>query len=329
MKRIEKHAKGTGGFFSCSYLVQSDRGPRAFLKALDFTKALQAPDPALAFQGMTEAYNFERELLLKCNQRHMDRVVKAITDGLVRIDGAPAGGVVQYLIFELADHDVRAELALLPDLELAWVLRVLHHIATGLHQLHSADIAHQDLKPSNVLVFRREKVSKVADLGSASYRGHDGPKDHIPFPGDYSYGPPELLYRHVDPDWNKRRLGCDAYLLGSMVVFFFTELSATSVLMSEMHADHHWLNWRGSFDEVLPYIRDAFSRVLATFAESISNTTLRSELTQVVEQLCEPHPRYRGHPANIRGLGSQFSLERYVSKFDLLATRAELRMFKD
>jgi eukaryotic-like serine/threonine-protein kinase len=184
-----------------------------------------SPDPARALEAMTQAYNFERDLMAKCGEKHMDRVVRAIASGTLRIEGAPAGGVVEYLlILELADYDVRAHLARLGEIELAWILRSLHHIATGLKQLHSAGIAHQDLKPSNVLIFNQD-TSKVADLGRASYLGHTAPHDELSWAGDISYAPPELLYGYVHTDWRTKRFGGDLYLLGSMVVFFFTGLS--------------------------------------------------------------------------------------------------------
>jgi Protein kinase domain len=169
LDRIEMSPTATGGRFSVCYLAESETGQKAFLKALDFSEALDAPDPARALQAMTEAYNFERDLLAKCGDRNMDRVVRAIDDGSIRIDGAPAGGVVQYLILELADRDVRLHLAFAGQVDLAWKLRSLHHIATGLMQLHSAGIAHQDVKPSNVLVFE-QKTSKVGGFGTRCLR---------------------------------------------------------------------------------------------------------------------------------------------------------------
>ena len=52
-----------------------------------------------------------------------------------------------YIILELADGDVRHRLRKV-DRQTAWALRALHHTATGLMQLHSQRIAHQDLRPS-------------------------------------------------------------------------------------------------------------------------------------------------------------------------------------
>ncbi len=319
---------GTGGNFSVGYIVQNEDGREAFLKALDYSSALRAPDPARALEALTKAFNFERDVLSKC--RGLDRVVTALADGSVHVSGA-AEGVVQYLIFELAAGDVRAKATISKSFDLAWALRSTHHVATGIRQLHSREIAHQDLKPSNVLVFP-DNVSKVSDLGRAAYKGHIPPHDVFTYAGDPTYAPPELRYGYTDPDWNKRRLGCDAYLLGSMVVFFFTGVGMTSLIEAELQPGHSWRVWGGTYQEVLPYVRTAFTNVVIKFENEIisqyDNSVLRDDLSEVVKQLCEPDPNLRGDPKNILIQANQFSLERYLSKFDYLARRAEMGLFK-
>lgn len=310
----------TGGYFSQAYIVETSSGRPAFLKALDYEWALEADDPARALQALTEGFNFERDLLVRCNG--FDRVVRAITDGKVLISGQ----VVQYLILELAKGDVRSQVDLSKRFDLAFTLRALHHVATGLSQLHGAGIAHQDLKPSNVLVFDN-KISKVADLGRASSKGYVPPHEDLDVPGDQTYAPPELLYHSIDSDWSRRRLGCDAYLLGSMVVFFFSGLGMTVRLRRELHDAHAWQNWTGTYVEVLPYVRDAFARVVESFEAEIP-IEVRGDMLDVVRELCEPDPALRGHPLNRARSGNQYSLERYISKFNLLATRAESGLLK-
>lgn len=312
----------TGGNFSEGYVVQGPNGQKAFLKALDYSRAMEAPDPALALKPLIDSFIFERDLLAKCRARGLDRIVTAIGDGTVSV----AGQRVQYLIFELADGDLRALASASKRFELAWMLRALHHVATGLLQLHGEEIAHQDVKPSNVLVFGGVE-SKLADLGRAAYKGHFAPHEDREIAGDPTYAPPELLYRYVDPNWNPRRLGCDAYLLGSMVVFFFTGASVTPLLRKELHDAHAWGkgNWSGTYEEVLPYVRDGFGRVLETFKQTV-DPEVRAELVTTVSELCEPDPRLRGHPLNRVGKGNQYSVERYVSQFNLLARKAELRL---
>lgn len=318
---------GTGGNFSVGYIVEKD-GKRAFLKALDFSRALRADDPSRALQALTESFNFERDVLNKCKQ--MDRVVTAIADGSYKVSDK-ADGVVQYLIFELAKGDARSQFDLSKRFDLTWALRALHHVATGLWQLHRKDIAHQDVKPSNVLIFDGT-ISKVADLGRAAHKGVIPPHEALVVPGDPTYAPPELLYGFIDPDWNKRRIACDLFLLGSMVVFFFAGAGITAQLLPHLHEAHTWKQWKGSYHDVLPYVRTAFEQVLSDFhstlAADFQNQILTDKLVGIVKQLSDPDPSLRGHPKNLMGSGDQYSLERFVAEFDLLATRAELRFFK-
>jgi serine/threonine protein kinase len=321
---VDKELEGlseTGGNFSYTYQVKHEDNRTAFLKALDYSRALRAEDPPMALQALTAAYLFERNVLQTCRSRRMDRVVQSIDSGHVVVDPTDLGRV-DYLILEMADHDVRSFLKTSSSIELAWILRSLHHIATGIHQLHSANIAHQDVKPSNILVFGT-KVSKVADLGCASLKGAACPRDDKDFAGDPAYAPPELLYGFRDPDWNARRFGCDAYHLGSMVVFMFSGLSATSLLLSKMSHEHHPRSWNGTYREVLPYLTDAYGLALDAFAASVPLEPFRSELRELVGFLCEPDISLRGHPRNRTGFSAQFSLERVLSKLDLLARKAE------
>jgi serine/threonine protein kinase len=321
LSRIVPLSSATGGTFSEGYLVRGPNNEQAFLKALDYSGALKSPDPARALQALTETYNFERDLLHRCRAHGMDRIVVAIDDGTIRINGAPDGGVVQYLVFELADGDVRSQADTSQRFERAFSLRALHHVATGMVQLHSDGIAHQDVKPSNVLVFRK-KESKIADLGRAVRNGAAPPHSTQIVAGDPVYAPPELLYREVDPDWNRRRLGCDAYLLGSMVVFFFTGQGMTALLARDLHPSHGWLAWGGTYRDVLPHVRDAFGRVVNNL-KLILHPDDRDRIVSIVRELCEPDPRLRGHPKDRNTPALQYSLRRYIARFDWLARRAE------
>jgi eukaryotic-like serine/threonine-protein kinase len=321
LSRIERAPHGTGGAFSCCYRVVHEKGRQGFLKALDFADALQEPDPARFLQLLTEAFNFERDVLDLCRGNGMDRGVSSITDGKITISGAPAGGVVQYLIFELADGDIRNHLGSNKQCGVTWKLRSLHHIATGLLQLHGKGVAHQDIKPSNVLVFN-EALSKVGDLGRAARKGFAPPHEPLPCAGDLSYGPPERLYGFEDGEWTSRRIGCDCYLLGSLVVFLFCGVSMTHLLFDYLPDEHHWETWDGTFGEVLPYLRQGFDEAIEDFGSVIVNKRLRDLLVPLVRELCDPDPRLRGDKINRARGGNPFSLERYVTRLDLMARRA-------
>jgi serine/threonine protein kinase len=312
----------TGGYFSFGYWAEAPNGRKGFLKALDYSAALDSADPARTLESLTAAYNFERAVLDQCRARRLDRVVTAISDGMYNVPNAGPLSRVQYIIFERADGNVRAQANTTKRFDFAWSLRSLHHVATGLFQLHGQGIAHQDLKPSNVLTFG-EHGSKIADLGRASARQTAAPHEAAIVAGDRSYAPPELLYRHVDPDWNKRRLGGDAYLLGSMIAFFLTGTGMTANLVGKLDDSHHPNRWAGSYADVLPYLRNAFSFVQAEIRSRVP-IEFRDDLCGIVVQLCEPDPLLRGHPRNRVHSSTQFSLERYISSLDLLARKAEV-----
>lgn len=314
----------TGGNFSEGYLVEGPDGIKGFLKALDYSRAFKAPDVSRAMEAMTTAYNFERDLLTKCREQRLSKIVIAIASGKVEIPGAAAGGIVEYLIFELAEGDIRKRMDANARFDLAFALRSLHHVASGLRQLHNVGIAHQDLKPSNVLVFG-DDLRKLADLGRAAYRGHSAPHEDYVIPGDPAYAPPELLYDYVSSEWPVRRFGCDAYLLGSMMLFLVTGMSASGLLVSNLHEDYRPFRWAGTFEEVLPYLREAFGQLLESFEAAVP-TDFQTDLSEVARQLCDPDPRLRGHPRDRAGRGNPFSLERYVTRFDVLASRAEFQM---
>jgi len=319
-EKIPQSMSATGGCFSHGYLVEDASGRRAFLKALDFSKAFTGKDPTRLLEAMTTAYNFEVDLLKHCRDKRLEHVVHAIHEGHIQIDPSPLGNV-PYIIFEYAEKDSRRMRELMAALDYAMIFRTLHNVANGLMQLHKHGIAHQDLKPSNILVFSK-KLSKIGDLGRASHKGHTSPWEGLRIPGDSTYAPPELLYGHIDPDWTRRRLGSDLYMLGSLFIFFLTGLSMTALLKAELDESHNWGNWRGTYDEVLPYIQNAFSKILERFGREISGN-YKDSMLRVVRELCNPKPELRGHPKSFTGMQNQYSLERYVTELDVLAKKVE------
>ena len=315
---------GSGGNFSVSYIVRSKAGHKAFLKAIDFQRALESSDPALTLKAMTDAYIFERNLLEKCKTKRLSRIVRVLDSGILPTANGNSSGVVQYLIFELAEGDIRSYKYFNEILDTALALRALHQVAVALQQLHSVDIVHQDLKPSNVLYYDDTNF-KLADLGRAYCREVESPHDNDPIAGDYSYAPPELLYNQVSPEWIVRRLGCDMYLLGSLVVFFVTGCSITHLLFARLESRFHYQEWGSSYSEVLPYLNHVFAQIISDLQKYI-RTDYANEIADIVKQLCHPNPKQRGHPKNVVSSANQYSLERYISILNMLAKRAELSL---
>lgn len=323
IKELPLPATATGGFFSTGYLVRRADGTEGFLKALDYSDAFTRPpaEIALELQRITESINFERALLKTCGDRHLDRIVRAVSTGTTRLAGGAPNDIVEYLVFELAIADARRQMDCVHRIELAWIFRTLHHIATGLRQLHGEGIAHQDVKPSNVLVFTELEGRKLADLGRAWCPTHKPPHNDYMVAGDKTYAPPELLYGFVPTEERARRFGCDVYHIGSMVVYFFTRFGATSLLISELHPDFRPGHWAGTYQQLLPYLQDAFAKVLMRLRPTIDRK-FQDEVVTIVQELCSPDPTYRGHPKDRSRFGNSYSLERYVTQFDRLATQA-------
>jgi len=318
---------GTGGSFSAHYRVTSADGKEAFLKALD-VKALFASSTKNFIDTMKEhsiMYAFERDMLEKC--RDMKRVVTSLATGEAAVPNSQYGAV-PYFIFDLAAGDVRSHLdGVAAHDEISWKLRSLHHIAIALGQLHREFIAHQDVKPSNIIIFGKAE-SKIGDLGRVSERGIQCPFDDRPSAGDATYAPPEVYYGYQPAEWNVRRFGVDVYLLGSMVVFFFTQLTMNTLLYQSLDRQFSPFAWRGGYVSALPYLQDAFSRALDEFQAQIPNRELASSLRSVVSEMCNPDAHLRGNARARRRGESPLSMEIYISKFNLLARHAELRMYR-
>lgn len=325
LKMIERSKNATGGRLSVSYLIKNDDGTQAFLKAMDYHEAFKHDDPARHIKPLVDIYNFERDILELCNVNKLSKVVNLLGHGSIRTDEDDPFTVVQYIIFELADGDIRKHIEDWADIDLVWTLRMLHNVAIGMKQLHSRKIAHQDLKPSNVIHFEDGK-SKVTDLGRASCKDMASPADNLDVAGDKYYAAPEHLYKHIDPAWENRRFGGDLYHFGSLIVFMFTGANMSSLMFSKLDDIYHWLEWGGEYNEVLPYLQDAFSNSLTEIEEVLDDEAkgIKNEIITIISQLCNPDPIERGHPKDKLSQGCQYSLERFSNILDRLAKEAEI-----
>jgi serine/threonine protein kinase len=329
VKKTAKAAGESGGNFSTGYTVESPQGELYFLKAIDFDAAMRSPDPARALQVLTEAFNLERDIL-EISKR-LSHVVTVVADGTQQVTppgppGTPAQ-TVQYLILELAEESLRHMAATSRRLPMPRALAALHNVANGLRQLNQKQVAHQDMKPSNALRFSGQQF-KVCDVGRASLKGRPAPHDGLNVAGDPTYAPPELLYGQVHPEFVVRRLGCDAYLLGSLAAFLIVGLPMTALIVDELDPTARPAVWAGTYAAVLPQVRAAYARALDRVAAEIpTDAPYREELLLCIRQLCDPDPAVRGHPttrATLANVGNVYDLERYVSIFDRLALEAKM-----
>jgi len=330
-EKIDNSKNTSGGNFSICYKVR--RGKEiAFLKALDISRALRMKDSLKWLQFLTTAHNYEVELLEVCSGRSMDKVVSVLDSGeILPEENNPLGLPVHYLIFELADQTIREHvLGISLDIDNACLMRSLHNVAVGISQLHSAGIAHQDLKPSNVLLFDTAGNSKIADLGRAESVQKQSLYFNENIAGDPTYAPPELLYKDLSSDWDVRRKATDLYHLGSLVCFYYTKDPMTTLLKTFLPTAYNWTNWSGNYEIVLPYLKDAFAETLAYLDECLrtifSDAKTCTEIREIVGYLCDPDPLRRGHPDNRMLPSTRYSMIRFVTIFDRLARAFESKL---
>lgn len=332
-RKVERTPDQSGSTFSVGYIVEKDE-EECFLKAFDFAGFLSIASPSVGgdeinvvdvMNDMTTAFIYERDLSKHCEEKYVTKVAVVRESGQVFVEGN-AIPVVPYLIFDLASGDVRKQLKFSSDLDNSWRLKSLHDVAVGLRQLHNIEVSHQDLKPSNVLVYSFE--SKIGDLGRSMCRDIDGPYNKKIFTGDWTYAPPEMMYRYYEKDWNKRVFATDCYLLGSLITFYFSGISMTALLRKHLPNEFSWEVWRGDFKDLVPYLENAFSNALEEFEKNIDKDYLRAELKTLVEYLCQPFPDQRGHKKNLNTQNNQYSLERFITQLDLLKRKSEIELKK-
>jgi serine/threonine protein kinase len=334
-EKIVTPSGGSVGNFSICYKVR--RGSEeAFLKALDISRAFKMDNVTKALQTLSAAHNYEVGLLQACRNRKMDKVVSILGHGKITPEqGNPGGLPVPYIIFEHAPKTAREHiLEAAQNFDNASLMRALHSVAVAISQLHGGGIAHQDIKSVNVLVFDNSGNSKLTDLGRAeSIEKQSAYYDEV-VAGDPAYAPPELLYNDVSSQWDVRRKATDLYQLGSLVTFFFTKDSMTSLLKTFLPSPYIWTNFSNhspvNYQIVLPYLKTAFEETINYLEECLGNVfsekQIIEELTNAVRYLSDPDPTRRGHPENRMLASTKYSMERFITLFDRLAHHFESKL---
>lgn len=335
---IGQQKGNTPGAFSVGYHVTNGDGVRAFMKVSALSLFQTSDDILGNITRTANAHSFERSILEHCNGNSMDRVVTALDfgDDQIEIDGKV--DFIFFLIFEMADGDMRKHVTKDGEMDLLWGVTTLHNMFVATSQLHSGYIAHNDIKPANALIFNKD-VQKIADLGRATSEAFPAPHDILNCAGDLRFAPPEQLYpsAHNHPDLNRvqKRMVGDLYNLGSLLHYLITARMITPDVISTMRPEHRPRTELGgsqdSYQTALPYWREALAGQLERLPQTAitrfgPGTERESQmLVEMIVQLCEPDPMLRGNPKNRQYRENPFGLNRYISSLDNVKRRLAVK----
>ncbi|MCF2922806.1 MULTISPECIES: protein kinase [unclassified Pseudoalteromonas] len=314
---------GTGGNFCTRYTAISPEGKIGFLKAMDLSKV--ASKSLTEMNKTISEYLFEQNILDHCKDRKLTRVVTPLDSGEISSPVSfPPLNRVFYIIFELAEGDLRSQF-INSDIE-SWknVFKSLHHVAVGIKQLHQIGIAHQDIKPSNVLCFENEQ-SKISDLGRVTDAKGESPFSALSFTGDRSYAPIEVHYRIPITDFIDRRLS-DVHMFGSLIYHVISKAQITPVLIEESRLLMPHID-RATYEEALPFIKSAFATIINRFREdcaTLFGKEIASDLAEMVNELCYPDHLIRGNGKYAHKV-MRLSMEKYISKMAGVLRKCQIK----
>jgi serine/threonine protein kinase len=316
LEQLSRSADDTGQTRSVCYRAVSTEGHAAFVKAFDFHRDADTKK----LQRNVSEFNHEQELHEYCLR--LDRVTQIYDHGLVPVDGYS----VHFLVCEYADRSFRSYHPPGDETVPASArLYGLKKIALALMQLHDSGVAHQDLKPSNAVHFDDDRI-KITDLGSASCDHLSAPHDADALVGQPTYAPYELLYRSPQDAWERqrRRFGCDAFLLGNLIFTVFTGGSLSMLLLHAIPPPMQPNQFDGTYDDVMPLLITEHFALTENILRVFVPEVVLAPISELVMSLCHPDPRQRGLGRGFDRGERHLDLRRCIGTLNTLATKAEL-----
>jgi len=312
----------SGGTFCARYLARGPSGEDGFLKAMDLSRALSGG--LTNVRDLIEQYLFERETLFSCRDRKMSRIVTPLDAGEITVASQPPPlNTVYYVVFEKADGDLRQQHLDAQDPSWLAAFRALHHVCVGTAQLHAAGIAHQDIKPSNILNFPGD-VSKIADLGRVTDLSGKSPFGNSSFTGDFSYAPFEHWFGYRNRDFYDRYLS-DMFMVGSLLHQVITQVSFSHAVETEAKLIAPPLAGM-TYADALPYLTTASATILdrlQSHCDQELGARVARKVVEIVREMCNPIIDQRGNTKSTDRL-HRLSMHRYVGKFATLVQLAKV-----
>jgi len=320
-KLISK-SSGSGGNFCTRYTAMDQDGKIGFLKAMDLSKV--AAKPLEDIVKTISEYLFEQNILEHCKEQKLTKVVTPLDSGeLLSPKEFPPLNRVFYIIFELAEGDLRAQFINQGIDSWKRLFKSLHHVAIGIRQLHKVGIAHQDIKPSNILCFSNDE-SKISDLGRVTDANGESPFSFDQFTGDRSYAPIEVKFGIGPAEFIDRRLS-DLHMYGSLIFHVISGAQITPIIIEETRLimPHSGTT---SYEDTLPFLKSAFATVMNRFREDCQKRfgeKIAEELTGMVNELCFPDHKLRGN-LKYKNKVQRLSMEKYISKMAAIMRLAHI-----
>lgn len=330
LHKIEPKSTRQKGKYSVCYLVEKD-GQQRFMKVMDINEHIRHLEPgetrADVFKRVLTQYTYERDVCNLCKGKHLSNVTVVIDAGEESLNDE-VYVPMYYLIFEMADGDVIDAMQDSAKLDFAWRLRSLHSVAVGLQQLHTAGITHEDIKPSNILTFDKNKITKVGDLGCSTCDTIRSPFEDNPFPGDHNYAPPERAYHYHISDLRLSKKLTDCYLLASLITFYITGMSLNALMMQFIPDSFKPDLYSGSFEDLKYYLDYAFSKSLERIKEDIPFKELEDQLIGIIRQLGDPDPNNRCKQVETQKQSPRSEIEKTISSLNYACNQAEAIIYK-
>jgi len=310
----------SGSNFGVGYVALDEKEKvERFVKVVDYRAQLADISQLTA---MLQLAKFEVDMHKYCLR--MSKVVKMVDHGQLFFR-TPEG--VEYsflvLILERGVGDIKGHVDFLPNQSPYWKLWVLRDIGLALTQIERGSLAHNDVKPSNVIRFASDGTKhniKLGDVGRVVTRTGTGPYDGHEWAGDYRYRPIENLYGWSEPDFQDRHTAADAYMLGTLMCFLFVGVSLTERVVNSLPGQYRPGVYKGGYQQLLDMVRHAWNKVVLEQIRPSFPQEMRDELTDILVGLTDPDPKTRGDAAARRQ--GTVGLDRVYTKLERLAYRA-------
>ena len=273
------------------YIVSKNQELR-FLKAIDYASLFRLEGKEIVHEPHKFSVAFKNEKLVNriCSDDNMSKVTKCFENGEICLPNhASENEKVRYLLFEKAERDLDKLMAT-KQIDPVTQMVALRDAFEGIWQLHNSNIAHQDLKPANILDFGSNSF-KVCDLGRSTIKDKPFYNKKCLRLGSKTISPPEILYEpksdFIDYSFEVRRFGVDYFSLGSLTAFLFAGTDVNSLLYDAIGDDYHYSSKKRNYQEVLVILKRRFSRVIDELYENLPIET-KDFFIKLIQEFCEP-----------------------------------------